>query len=62
MTELKFGRQISVNNPSITFHRNMSNDNQVFAGRKTDGGTYGRAAVTSPIIVFFVRFCECAWK
>ena len=62
MAELKFGRQISVNNASIEFHRNMSHDNQVFAGRKTDGGTYGRAAVTSPIIVFFVRFCECAWK
>jgi hypothetical protein len=30
----------------------MSNDNQVFAGRKTDGRTYKRADVTSPIVVF----------
>jgi hypothetical protein len=52
MTVLKFGRQISVNNPSIKFHRNMSHDNQVFAGRKTDGRPYGMAEVTSPIVVF----------
>jgi hypothetical protein len=30
----------------------MSHDNQVFGGRKTDGRTYGRADLTTLIVVF----------
>jgi len=52
LTVLKFGRQISVNNTSKNFHRNVSHDYHVFSGGKTDGRTYGRSDVASPIVVF----------